>query len=245
MQLTPLIAVHMTAALAALATGPVALWARGGARPRPRLHRAFGYAWVTFMLVAALSALFIRDYRLPNIAGYTAIHLLVPTTLITLTLSFRPLALGHVSAHRRLCRGCTWAAAWWPAPSPSCPTATWGNWCWCAGSASADPLAKPTRHPTHFVVPPSFQEPSHASAANRNPDPSRPTGTPGAPAGRHAHGVADSCDGLFTAASEFLLHTPLKGLLPQLDPQVFWQVHRGTVVRAAAIESVVRDDAES
>ena len=48
---------------------------------------------------------------------------------------------------------------------------------------------------------------------------------------------------VFTAAHEFLLRTPLKELLPQLDPQVFWQVHRGTVVRAAAIESVQRDEA--
>ena len=105
MQLTPLIAVHMTAALAALATGPVALWARRGAKPRPRLHRAFGYAWVTLMLVAALSAIFIRDYRLPNIAGYTPIHLLIPTTLVTLAVSFWQLVLGNVMAHRRLMQG--------------------------------------------------------------------------------------------------------------------------------------------
>ena len=65
MQMTPVIAVHMTASLAALAIGPVALWARRGhaARiantQRPRLHRAAGYAWVTLMLLSAFSALFI------------------------------------------------------------------------------------------------------------------------------------------------------------------------------------------
>jgi hypothetical protein len=37
--------------------------------------------------------------------------------------------------------------------------------------------------------------------------------------------------------------TPLKELLPQLDPQAFWQIHRGTVVQAAAIDSVHRDEA--
>ncbi len=42
---------------------------------------------------------------------------------------------------------------------------------------------------------------------------------------------------------EVLVRTPLKELLPQLDPQGFWQVHRGTVVRATAIESVQRDEA--
>jgi len=43
--------------------------------------------------------------------------------------------------------------------------------------------------------------------------------------------------------SEVLIRTPLKELLPQLDPQLFWQVHRGTVVRATAVESVHRDEA--
>jgi len=40
-----------------------------------------------------------------------------------------------------------------------------------------------------------------------------------------------------------LIRTPLKELMPQLDPAVFWQVHRGTVVRAEAIESVTRNEA--
>ena len=40
MQLTPVIAIHMSAALAAAALGPIALWARQGATQRPRLHRA-------------------------------------------------------------------------------------------------------------------------------------------------------------------------------------------------------------
>ena len=43
-QLTPLIAVHATAAILAMLTGPVAIWARKGQPLRPRLHRAFGYA---------------------------------------------------------------------------------------------------------------------------------------------------------------------------------------------------------
>ena len=42
---------------------------------------------------------------------------------------------------------------------------------------------------------------------------------------------------------EYLIRTPLKELLPQLDGQVFWQVHRGTVVRASAIDTVNRDEA--
>jgi DNA-binding LytR/AlgR family response regulator len=42
---------------------------------------------------------------------------------------------------------------------------------------------------------------------------------------------------------EYLIRTPLKDLLPQLDANVFWQVHRGTVVRAAHVEVVHKDEA--
>jgi len=41
---------------------------------------------------------------------------------------------------------------------------------------------------------------------------------------------------------EYLIRTPLRDLLPQLDGQSFWQVHRGTVVRASAIDAVTRDE---
>ena len=56
MQLTPLIAVHMTAAIGAVILGPFALWARMGSVQRPWLHRAMGYAYATLMLLAATSA---------------------------------------------------------------------------------------------------------------------------------------------------------------------------------------------
>jgi len=101
MQMSPVIAVHMTAAILAVVTGPVALWARRGRQQRPRLHRAFGHAWVTLMLVTALSALFIRDRSLPNIAGYTPVHLLVPVVLAMLFVSFRKLARRDIAGHRR------------------------------------------------------------------------------------------------------------------------------------------------
>jgi uncharacterized membrane protein len=83
-QLSPSILIHLFAALSALAIGPLALWARLGMRQRPRLHRAFGYAWVTLMVATAVSAMFIRTYRIPNIAGYNWIHLFVPLTALGL-----------------------------------------------------------------------------------------------------------------------------------------------------------------
>ena len=54
--------------------------------------------------------------------------------------------------------------------------------------------------------------------------------------------AADKYVRVITPGQEALIRTPLKELLPQLDAQAFWQVHRGTVVRAAAIEQVQRDD---
>lgn len=101
MQLTPTIAIHMSLALTATALGPLALWARMGHRPYPQLHRASGYAWVTCMLGAALSSLFIRDFKLPNLWGYTPVHLLIPLTFYSLYRSFRFLAQGNTAGHRK------------------------------------------------------------------------------------------------------------------------------------------------
>jgi len=55
--------------------------------------------------------------------------------------------------------------------------------------------------------------------------------------------AADKYVRVITPGQEALIRTPLRELLPQLDTQAFWQVHRGTVVRAAAIEQVTRDEA--
>jgi DNA-binding LytR/AlgR family response regulator len=54
--------------------------------------------------------------------------------------------------------------------------------------------------------------------------------------------AADKYIRVFTADAEYLIRTPLKDLLPQLDANTFWQVHRGTLVRASAIDTVVRDE---
>jgi DNA-binding LytR/AlgR family response regulator len=55
--------------------------------------------------------------------------------------------------------------------------------------------------------------------------------------------AADKYVRVLTAGHEYLIRTPLKQLLPQLDAGVFWQVHRAVVVRSDAIESVHRDEA--
>ncbi len=55
--------------------------------------------------------------------------------------------------------------------------------------------------------------------------------------------AADKYLRVLTADHEYLIRTALKDLLPQLDASVFWQIHRGTVVRAASIEAIHRDEA--
>jgi len=133
MQLTPTIAVHMTAALGALVIGPIALWARRGTTQRPRLHRAFGYAWVTLMLVAALSSIFIRDYQMPNIAGFSPIHLFVPVVLVGLFGAFWFLVQRNIEAHRKTMQrlyfgACIGAGAFALAPGRTLGQLVWADW---------------------------------------------------------------------------------------------------------------------
>ncbi len=100
MQLTPLIAVHMTAAIGAVVIGPFARWARMGPTQRPLLHPALGYAYATIMLLAATTAGVIRDFNLPNFHGFTAIHVLIPVTLVSLWVAFRGIAKKDFVTHR-------------------------------------------------------------------------------------------------------------------------------------------------
>ena len=55
--------------------------------------------------------------------------------------------------------------------------------------------------------------------------------------------AADKYVRVLTASHEYLIRTPLKELLPQLDTTLFWQIHRGTVVNSNCVETVTRDEA--
>jgi DNA-binding LytR/AlgR family response regulator len=54
--------------------------------------------------------------------------------------------------------------------------------------------------------------------------------------------AADKYVRVVTAEREHLIRLSLRELLPRLDPQRFWQVHRGTVVRARSIASAQRHE---
>ena len=57
-----------------------------------------------------------------------------------------------------------------------------------------------------------------------------------------AFDAADKYLRVLTRDAEYLIRTPLKDLVPRLSAQAFWQVHRGTMVRATAVDSVLRDE---
>lgn len=96
-----IIAFHMTASLLALIIGPVVIWARLGATVRPWMHRALGYGWVSMMILSAGSAIFVQDSALPNLYGFSAIHLLIPYTAFWLVYAFRALATNNIQKHRK------------------------------------------------------------------------------------------------------------------------------------------------
>jgi len=147
-QITPLIAIHLSAALGAVATGPIALWARKGATQRPRLHRAFGYAWVTLMTVAAISALFIPAEVAPLVAGMGPIHALSFITLGMLGLSFWFLAQGNIAGHRKTMQNlyfgaCVVAGAFTLLPGRFLGNLVWGQWLGLLSPSYAVPQGKP------------------------------------------------------------------------------------------------------
>ena len=55
--------------------------------------------------------------------------------------------------------------------------------------------------------------------------------------------AADKYVRVLTAGKEHLVRVSLRELMPQLDAQRFWQIHRSVIVRADAIERAVRDEA--
>lgn len=53
--------------------------------------------------------------------------------------------------------------------------------------------------------------------------------------------ATDKYTAVFTRDAELLIRTPIKELAEQLDPEQFWQVHRGTLVNARQIASAHHD----
>lgn len=54
--------------------------------------------------------------------------------------------------------------------------------------------------------------------------------------------AADKYTTVVTAASELLIRTSIKDLLEQLDPGVFWRIHRGTIVNVRHVSGARHDE---
>jgi uncharacterized membrane protein len=98
--LSPAIQAHLALASTALVLGPLVLWRRKGTAG----HKRLGYLWVLVMLGAAASSLFIRDFRLPNLAGYTPIHLLSLLTFAGIAGAMAAVLSGRIALHQRAMR---------------------------------------------------------------------------------------------------------------------------------------------
>lgn len=130
---TSFVILHLGAALSAVLIGPFALCTRLGRIVRPRWHRALGYAWITCMCITMLSALFIRSHDLPNIAGYTPLHLLVPMSGLLLYRALAAVRRGDVVRHRRTMQrlylgACVVAGAFTLLPSRYLGQLVWAAW---------------------------------------------------------------------------------------------------------------------
>jgi uncharacterized membrane protein len=91
MPFTPIILVHVAAAIGALVTGALMLWLKKGT---PQ-HRLFGRIWVTLMLATALVS-----FGIKSSGHFSAIHLLSVLTLLALGISILAVIKGRIRAHR-------------------------------------------------------------------------------------------------------------------------------------------------
>jgi uncharacterized membrane protein len=100
LQRHPLVFFHLITAFAALLLGGVILWRRKGTGS----HRALGWVWVALMGSTTLASAFIRDYGMPNLAGFTPIHILTVLVAIGLPRGIWLIRSGNVAGHRRQMR---------------------------------------------------------------------------------------------------------------------------------------------
>lgn len=101
LQRHPLIFLHLVTALSALVLGGIILSGRKGTWN----HRTMGWTWVALMAGTTLASAFIRDFRLPNLWGYTPIHGFTLYVAVMLPLAVTYARRGNLAAHRKAMRG--------------------------------------------------------------------------------------------------------------------------------------------
>jgi len=98
-ELTPAIAIHLVAVLPALAIGVSQLLLPKGTRS----HKAFGWAWVAAMAIAAVSSFWI--FGINSGDRFSVIHLLSVFVLLNLAAAIWSIRHGYVSAHKKFMVG--------------------------------------------------------------------------------------------------------------------------------------------
>ena len=101
LQSHPLVFFHLVTALAALLLGSVILLRRKGNGS----HRVLGWSWVALMGSTTLATAFIRDYQMPNVAGFTPIHAFTVLAAVLLPRGVWHIRRGNVRAHRKTMGG--------------------------------------------------------------------------------------------------------------------------------------------
>jgi uncharacterized membrane protein len=97
----PLIFFHLVTAFGALIIGLVLLTRRKGTAD----HRWLGWTWVALMASTAVAAAFIRDYRMPNLFGFTPIHGFVLLVAYQLPRGIWFIRRGNIGGHRATMQG--------------------------------------------------------------------------------------------------------------------------------------------
>ncbi|MEC7762484.1 MAG: DUF2306 domain-containing protein [Pseudomonadota bacterium] len=95
----PAIQIHAFAATEAILLTPLALFRK----KRDRLHKIAGYAWVTNMLVTALSSFWIMENQI--IGPFSPIHALSILVLFNLFNAIRQVRRGNIRAHQGIMKG--------------------------------------------------------------------------------------------------------------------------------------------
>jgi uncharacterized membrane protein len=101
LQYRPIVFTHMAAALACLVLGAALLARRKGTSG----HRSLGRAWVAAMATVMATSLFIHDRGMPNLAGFSPIHLLSLLVAVLLPRAVWQARSGRIEAHRNTMRG--------------------------------------------------------------------------------------------------------------------------------------------
>ncbi len=97
----PLIFFHLVTAFSALLIGLVVMLRRKGTFS----HRVLGWTWVALIASTAVASAFIRDYGMPNLAGFTPIHGFTVLVAVMLPRGIWYIRRGNVAAHRQTMRG--------------------------------------------------------------------------------------------------------------------------------------------